>query len=192
VQNGLDLGSFLVVISLAVSFLLNIISAVYLRHKIIHVKAYIRELQQSGLAPRKLNRSQRLKELLTEQVKPTIAVFIMGGMDAVCNVLISTTIAFSRVFYTPIVQFRTFQIILVPLLFLQPLSHSLSYGLWNKEIWDEILLAILNTVELLYWTDSNILYGLYWMMYVAGTQYPCTHPLKYVLSLLCIVQLQHH
>ena len=53
-------------------FLLVTISAVYLRHKIMHVKAYIHELHQYGMDRSKLSKSQRLKELLTEQVKPTI------------------------------------------------------------------------------------------------------------------------
>jgi len=61
-----ELGPLLLVSAHVLSFLLVIISAVYLFHKIIHVKAYTR---QSGLDQRKLNRSQGLKELLTEQVK---------------------------------------------------------------------------------------------------------------------------
>jgi len=137
-QNGLDFGSFLVVVSLVISFLLTIIFVVYLRHKIIYVKAYIRDLQQSGLAQRKLNKSERLKELLSEQVKPTIAVFVVGGVDAVCNLLIGTIIVISRVFLTSIVQSQILQTVLVPMLLLQSLSHSLSYGLWNKNIRDEI------------------------------------------------------
>ena len=126
------------VFSYVSSVLLIIISAVYLRHKIIHVKSYVRNLHQSDSAQRKLNKSQRLKELLTEQVKPTIGVLVVGGMDGICNLLIGTIAVFIRIYSTPIAQFQIYQTFIVPLFLLQSLSHSLSYGLWNKNIRDEI------------------------------------------------------
>ena len=138
VRDKLDLSILLSLISYMLSFLLASISAVYLRHKIILVNAYIRDLQRCGSAQRKLNKSERLRELLSEQIKPTIAVFVVGGMDAVCNLLIGTILVFFRVFSTDIVQFQVYQTIIVPLFFLQSLSHSLSYGLWNKNIRDEM------------------------------------------------------
>ena len=138
IHSDLQFGVFLALTGYVLSFLLTIISAVYLRHKIIHIKAYIRDLQQSDSNRRKLNRSQRLKELLSEQVKPTIGVFVVGGMDGVCNLLIGTILVFFRVFSTPIVQFQIYQTVVVPLFYLQTLSHSLSYGFYNKEIRDEM------------------------------------------------------
>jgi len=138
VDGSARVGSILSLVVYISSFLLIISSAVYLWHKIIHVKAYIRGLKENGSAQKKLNKSERLKELLTEQVKPTTGVFVVGGMDAVCNLLIGSTIVFSRVFSSTIMQFQFLQIVLVPLLLLQSLSHSLSYGLWNKNIRDEI------------------------------------------------------
>jgi len=131
------IGSLVSLVVYILTFLLIIFSSLYLRHKIIHVKTYIRDLQESGTPERKLSKSQRLKELLTEQVKPTIGVFVVGGMDGVCNLLIGTILVFARTF-PPIVQFQIIQIILVPLFLLQSLSHSLSYGLWNKNIRDEM------------------------------------------------------
>jgi len=142
VRNGLSLSYLPTLVGFVFSYvssvLLITISAVYLRHKIIHVRAYVRDLQQNGSAQRKLNRSQRLKELLTEQVKPTIGVFVVGGMDAVVTLLAGTIIVYFRVNYTPIVQFQIYQTVTIPLFFLHSLSHSLSYGIWNKNIRDEM------------------------------------------------------
>jgi len=138
VSNGQELRVLLSVISYILSVLLTVISVVYLHHKIIHVKAYIRDLQRSGLDRSKLTKSQRLKELLTEQVKPTIGVFVVGGMDAVFNLLIAIVVAFSVALTTPIARFLIFQTVITVLFYLQSLSHSLSYGLWNKNIRDKI------------------------------------------------------
>jgi len=142
INNSTSLGSLLTLISFVFGYISSIllitISAVYLRHKIIHVKTYVHDLQQSGSAQRKLNKSQRLKELLTEQVKPTIGVLVVGGMDGICNLLIGAISVFIRVYSTPIVQFHINQTIVIPLFFLQSLSHSLSYGLWNKNVRDEM------------------------------------------------------
>jgi len=142
VRNSLSFSYLLTLISFVFSYVSSVlfmtISAVYLHHKIINVRAYIRDLQQSGLAQRKLNKSQRLKELLTEQVKPTIGVFVVGGMDTICSLLIGIILTFVRVYSTPFVQFQTIQTILTPLFLLQSLSHSLSYGLWNKNIRDKM------------------------------------------------------
>jgi len=65
VYNGLDSGAFLAVISLIILFVLTITSSVYLHHQIMYVKAFIHNLQWNSSSQRKLNRSQRLKELLT-------------------------------------------------------------------------------------------------------------------------------
>ena len=142
VRNSLSLGYLLTLIVFVFGYISSVllitISAIYLRYKIIHVKAYIHDLKQSGSAQRKLNRSERLKELLSEQVKPTIAVFVVGGLDAVGILLLSSIGVFIRVYSTPIVQFQIHQTIIIPLFLLQSLSHSLSYGLWNKNIRDEM------------------------------------------------------
>ena len=55
-----ELGRLLLLITDISSFLLVITSAVYLRHKIIYAKAYIRELHQFGTDRRKLNKSQQI------------------------------------------------------------------------------------------------------------------------------------
>ena len=121
-------------------FLLVTISAVYLRHKIIHVKAYIRDLHQYGMDRSKLSKSQRLKELLTEQVKPTIRVFVVGGMDGLFTLLTAVITAFS-LYSTPIVHILILQVVSIPLFFLQSLSHALSYGFYNREIRNEMHLC---------------------------------------------------
>ena len=68
------------------SFLFVISYAVYLWHKIIQVKSiYPRFENERFCTQRKLNKSERLKELLTEQVKPTTGISVVRGMDTVCN-----------------------------------------------------------------------------------------------------------
>jgi len=137
-RDGFEL-DFILIMAVYLTFsLLTITSAVYLRHKIIHIKAYICELQRCGMDKGKLSKSQRLKELLKEQVKPTIGVFVVGGIDALGVLLNGMIIIFLRVFTTPIEQFQFYQIIIVPLFFLQSLSHSLSFGFYNKTIRDEM------------------------------------------------------
>ena len=138
VASGIEIGVLIAMLGYASSFVLTITSAIYLRHKIIHVKAYIRELHRCGMERGKLSKSQRLKELLTEQFKPTIAVFVVGGVDAVGNLLFAIIALYIQISTTPIERFQIFQIVVVPLLFLQLLSHSLSYGLYNKNIPDEM------------------------------------------------------
>jgi len=137
-RDGFELGYTLMMAVYLTSSLLTIASAVYLCHKIIHIKAYISELHRCGMDKGKLSKSQRLKELLKEQVKPTIAVFIVGGIDALGILLNGMIVIFLRVFATPIEHFQFYQIIIVPLFFLQSLSHSLSFGFYNKTIRDEM------------------------------------------------------
>ena len=79
-------------------------------------KAYIRELHQYGMDQSKLSKSQRLKELLTEQVKPTIGVFAVGGMDGLFTLLTAVIMAFS-LYFTPTVHFLILQVISIPLFF---------------------------------------------------------------------------
>ena len=138
VSNGVELGGLLALAGYVTSFVLTIISGVYLRHKFIHIKAHIRHLHQCGIDQRKLNKSQKLKELLREQIKPTLSLIVVGGMDAFCNLLIGTIIVVLRAFCMPIVRFQIFQTVIIPLFFLQSLGHSLSYGLYNKNIRDKM------------------------------------------------------
>ena len=67
IRDDIELDFLLMLAVFITSSVLTIISAVYLRHKIIHVEAYICELHRFGMDRRKLNKSQRLKELLTER-----------------------------------------------------------------------------------------------------------------------------
>ena len=108
-DNGIELGTLLVLLGYISSLVLTITSAVYLRHKMINLKAYIRELHRCGMDRGKLNNSQRLKELLKEQVKPTISVFVVGGVDAVFNFLMISISLLLRMFSTPIMQFQIIQ-----------------------------------------------------------------------------------
>jgi len=114
VNGSVELGNLLALLGYVVSSLLTIASGVYLRHKILQVNAYIRELHQCGMDRGKLTKFQSLKELLTEQVKPTIGVIVVGGVDALCNLLIGITIVLLAKFATPITQFQLFQTVIIP------------------------------------------------------------------------------
>ena len=132
--SGLQLSALIAMICYGSSFVLTIVSAVYLRHKIIHLKAYIRVQHQCNMDRENLSKSQRLKELLIEQVKPTIAVFVLGGVDAAFNLLFGIILLYTHAFTSPIGRYQIIQTVVVPLSILQFLGHSLSYGLYNKNI----------------------------------------------------------
>ena len=66
------------------------------------LKAYICEQHQCNRDRKNLSRSQRLTELLIEQVKPAIAIFVLGGVDAAFNLLFGIILLYTHAFTSPI------------------------------------------------------------------------------------------
>ena len=61
-------------------------TSIYLRYKIIHSKRFFKSVKKSTAEQEKAMKVGRMMEILEEQVKPTVSVFIAQGIDAVFNV----------------------------------------------------------------------------------------------------------
>ena len=60
-------------------------TCIYLRYKIIHSKRFFNSLKKSTAEQEKALKVGRMMEILEEQVKPTLSVFIAQGIDAMFN-----------------------------------------------------------------------------------------------------------
>ena len=61
-------------------------TCIYLRYKIIHSKQFFNSMKKSSAEQERALKVGRLMEILEEQVKPMVSVFIAQGIDAVFNV----------------------------------------------------------------------------------------------------------
>ena len=60
-------------------------TCIYLHCKIIHSKRFFNSVKKNTAEEQKAVKFGRLMEILQEQVKPTVSVFIAQGIDAVFN-----------------------------------------------------------------------------------------------------------
>ena len=110
------------------------ITSIYLCHRIIKSKRFFHSVKRDAAQERKSNKAGRLAEILQEQVKPTLAVFRVGGIDALLDILIimvvvvaflsrSSTMAFiiSTQFTGNFIQY------------IQSANHSLFYNIDIRE-----------------------------------------------------------
>ena len=84
---------------------------------------------------RKSNKAGRLAEILQEQVKSTMAVFRVGGINAVLDI-ISAVIAAVVVLISPsntVVFIITTQLMAIPVQYLQSANHCLLYNIDIRE-----------------------------------------------------------
>jgi len=123
---------------LLISTLLVGITSIYLRHKIIKSNNFIHGVTRHASRDVKAVKVGRLSEMLREQLKPTLAVFILGTVDGLFNFLLPIVIIIVTYIHPFITQFQVMQFVLLPLQLCQTLSHSISYGMYNKEIRNEM------------------------------------------------------
>jgi len=76
----------------------------------------------------------RLVEILQEQMKPTLSVFIAGGIDGLLNMIYVIAFGISVSFSSEIELLYVIQFILVPIQLCQSVSHALTHGIYNKKI----------------------------------------------------------
>ena len=122
-----------------ISAVLNTITSIYLRYRIIKSNKFFHSVKRSAAEEQKSIKAGRLVEILQEQIRPTLSVFIAGGVDGVLN-MIHVIIYF--VVYFNFSNTGTLYIthfLLIPIQLCQSLSHILSYGLYNKEIRKRLL-----------------------------------------------------
>ena len=76
------------------------ITSIYLRYRIIKSNNFFHSVKRSAAQQRKSHKAGRLAEILQEQVKPTVAVFCVGGIDAVVDILLAFGAVVSN-FFSP-------------------------------------------------------------------------------------------
>ena len=111
------------------------ITSIYLHHRIIRSKNFFHSVKSNAAQERKSNKAGRLAEILQEQVKPTMAVFRVGGIDAVLDILtaVIATIAFLVSPSSTVAFIVTVQLIGYPILYLQSANHCLVYNSDTRE-----------------------------------------------------------
>ena len=112
------------------------ITSIYLCHRIIKSKNFFHSVKRNATQERKSNKAGRLAEILQEQVKPTIAVFRVGGIDAVLNIIsaVMASLALSASSPSNTVAFIvTGPLIGIPIIFLQSVNHCLVYSIDIRE-----------------------------------------------------------
>ena len=114
------------------------ISSLYLRHKMIRSNRFIHGIRRSVAEEEKVVRLGRLVDILREQLEPTLAVFIVGGVDVLLNLVFAIVLGVALYYYSPKALILVYEFVLVPLRFFQCLCHSLTFGLYKKEIRDKM------------------------------------------------------
>ena len=107
------------------------ITSIYLCQRIIKSKNFFHSVKRNAAQERKSNKAGRLAEILEEQVKPTMAVFRVGGIDAVLDIL-SAVITAVGILVSPsntVAFLVTGQLIGIPIEYLQSANHWLVYSI---------------------------------------------------------------
>ena len=111
------------------------ITSIYLHHRIIKSKNFFHSVKRNAVQERKSNKAGRLAEILQEQVKPTMAVFRVGGIDAVLDIL-SAVIVAAVILVSPsntVAFIVTGPLITYPIQYLQSANHWLVYNIDIRE-----------------------------------------------------------
>lgn len=92
-------------------------------------------VRRNASQQRKAFLAGRLAEILQEQVQPTVSVFIVGRIDAVFNAIFSIIyLVLVLTSMSPQVQIYIIHFLWSPIQVCQFLTHSVSYGIYNKEV----------------------------------------------------------
>ena len=128
---------FLLPITEILATVMIIATSMYLRQKIIKSNKLFRIPRGNAADERKATRAGKLLEVLEEQLKPTMSVLIVGGIDGLFD-LLNPIIYFVTVVINPAALEYVIEFVLIPLSFFQMLSHVLTYGMYNKNIRKEV------------------------------------------------------
>ena len=128
----------IILLILFTSIVLITVTSTYLRYRIIKSNNFFPSVKRNAAQQRKSHKAGRMAEILQEQVKPTLAVFRVGGIDAVLDiffVLIGVVLNFlSPSSATAFVV--TTQFVAIPIQYLQSANHALVY---NPDIREKII-----------------------------------------------------
>ena len=120
-------------IPLWTSILLITVTSIYLRYKIIKSNRFFHSIQRTAADREKSDKAGQLVELLLEQVKPTISVFIVGGFDGFFDLLFISFVL-SRTFLPTSAHILLVHLVAIPMQMVRSMAHSLAYGFYNKKI----------------------------------------------------------
>ena len=113
---------------------------VYLYRSIIRSKKKLESnLKLSGRDEHKITKLQRLIHNLQLQLESSLPVFVLGGVDCLMIVLCAVIFVVINAFYPvssdPVVGiFLIIQFIVIPLEYCQIISHSITHGIYKKEV----------------------------------------------------------
>ena len=127
-------GSLILLLCFFIPVVLITITSIYLRHRIIKSKNFFHSVKRDAAQERKSNKAGRLAEILQEQVKPTLAVFRVGGIDALLDILITVVavVAFLSPSSTMAFIIST-QFTGILIQYIQSANHSLVYNIDIRE-----------------------------------------------------------
>lgn len=132
--------------SLIISILTIAATSIYLRYRIIKSNRIFHQVKRNAVEEQKSILAGRLAEILQELVKPTLSVFILGGIDAMLNIIFIIGFVARPTFSSSVPeQMFAIEFILFPIQICQSASHALVYGIYNKEIRKKIYCNICNT-----------------------------------------------
>ena len=106
------------------------LTSIYLRYRIIKSNNFFHSVKRNAAQERKSFKAGRLAEILREQVKPTLAVFRVGGIDAALDilfVLIFVVAGFLNPSSTTTLIVTT-RFMVIPIQYIQSANHSLVYN----------------------------------------------------------------
>ena len=138
-QSGGPSAFILYVLPHVVSAILIVGTNVYLYRTIIQSKKKLENnLKLSGRDEHKITKLQRLIHNLQMQLESSLPVFLLGGIDCLLNV--SRVLVFVAInVFCPLSSSASagmylYQFFVNPLSYYQAISHSVTYGLYKKEV----------------------------------------------------------
>ena len=134
----------LFVMPMTISIIIIAVTSIYLRYRIIKSNRFFRSVKRNASQQRKAIMAGRLVDKLQEQLKPTLSVFIVGGIDGVFNLLFAIVYAVEAYYnVTPLTHIYIIDFVRTPIQVCQSLSHALSYGIYRDEVWHKLFNYIL-------------------------------------------------
>ena len=125
----------LFVFLLVLSTILIVCVNVYLYVQIYKSKQKLEEnMRTHGTADGNIEQLRRTNHKFRKQVKITLSLLALGGVDGIINLLTMITLIVSDRFLSGSTSVYSFQFAAYPLLCVQLMSHSLLYGIYMKDI----------------------------------------------------------
>ena len=133
-RNQLNIPALLILLLyFLIPIVLITITSIYLCYRIIKSNNFFHSVKRSSAQERESIKAGRLAEILQEQVKPTLAVFRVGGIDAALDVLTALIAVVASFLHpsstTALIFIVTTQFMAIPIQYIQSVNHSLVYNI---------------------------------------------------------------